>query len=1122
MIRRVLSLPVVALLAAAPCLGQYKPDPVEVRAGIGPERFHLPPGLEVKVWAKAPQFFNPTNIDVDHLGRVWVAEAVNYRLFNNSGKQPLKHPDGDRVMVLEDADGDGVAEKSHVFVQDKELTAPLGIAVFGNRVVVSCAPNILIYTDVNGDAKFDPALDKKDTFLTGFGGFDHDHGLHAVFAGPDGLWHLNAGNAGPHVVTDRSGWTLRAGSSYTGGTPYNTKNLPGAKSDDGRVYVGGVAARIRPDGKGLTVYAHNFRNNYEHCVTSGGDVFQNDNDDEVMSCRTTWLMEHANAGFASADGTRSWRADKRPWQSIQTAHWHQEDPGVVPSGDVYGAGSPTGMTVYENGAIGPTNGPVVLSCEAGRNVVWAYEPEPSGAGFVMRRSPFLSTVKWDDPEYKWDKREADTGKWFRPSDVAVGPDGAIYVSDWFDPVVGGHQMDDKVGTGTIYRVAPKGKKLAVPKLDLSTTQGQIAALGSPAVNVRFLGFERLLARGAGSEEAVAKVLEDPEADHYLKARAVWLLAQVSHGGRQRVRQLLQHRDLDVHLLAFRALWRAGDNVMPHAPALASHELPAVRREVALAMRDVPLEECREVLLTIASRYDGKDRWYLEALGTGCDGKEEAIYPALLEKLGETDPLKWSEAFANITWRLHPPSALSHSVIRARATSLSLTRRQQAIDTIAFTRSADAAAAMVELASSAPEDVRERATWWVNFRRTNDWASLDPAVAATPDRPAKPVFASGVVTSGPVKIDVDVSGATHLWLVADEGRNGMSCDWADWGQPRLVGPKGELRLTELKWLSANTGFGDVNVDRNCKGRPMKIAGRPVPFGIGTHSNSEIVFELPPGYTRFVAEAGIDNGGPDGGTDFPGGNPDVEFLVYANSDPQRAAALAMRQTLLDSGAPRADRQKAAEQLAQSPDGGAALLSLAAEGKLPAELKAVVADQIFRNPDPSIRALASQHFERKTAGGTPLPPVDKLLATKGDAARGRDAFFGTRAACSRCHAFGGEGSDVGPDLTEIRNKYDGAALLDQVLNPSAAILLGYEPWIVRTKRGETHLGFILAEGQAGLTLKDTAGKKVFIPARQVDRRVRQKLSVMPDNVALGLEPQEIADLLEFLRAGPKGKQN
>ena len=146
-------------------------------------------------------FFNPTNIDVDARGRIWVAEAVNYRDFNTAKQGPLTHEAGDRIVILSDTDGDGRADSSQVFVQDKDLRAPLGLAVIGNRVIVSSSPHLIVYTDDNGDDK----PDKKEILLTGFGGFDHDHGLHALVAGPDGRWYFNTGNAGPHVVTDRSG-----------------------------------------------------------------------------------------------------------------------------------------------------------------------------------------------------------------------------------------------------------------------------------------------------------------------------------------------------------------------------------------------------------------------------------------------------------------------------------------------------------------------------------------------------------------------------------------------------------------------------------------------------------------------------------------------------------------------------------------------------------------------------------------------------------------------------------------------------------------------------------------------------------------------------------------------------
>ena len=97
------------------------------------ERFVVPEDLEVTVWAQSPLFRNPTNIDFDHLGRAWVAEGVNYRGARRDGE-------GDRIVVVQDTDGDGKADKSHVFVQEKYLQSPLGVAVFDNVVVVSQPP----------------------------------------------------------------------------------------------------------------------------------------------------------------------------------------------------------------------------------------------------------------------------------------------------------------------------------------------------------------------------------------------------------------------------------------------------------------------------------------------------------------------------------------------------------------------------------------------------------------------------------------------------------------------------------------------------------------------------------------------------------------------------------------------------------------------------------------------------------------------------------------------------------------------------------------------------------------------------------------------------------------------
>ena len=90
--------------------------------------FKVPEGLEITVWATSPQLFNPANMDIDHAGRVWVTEGVNYRRHSGRSRE------GDCVRVLQDTDGDGKCDSSHVFVREKELECPLGVAVFDERI----------------------------------------------------------------------------------------------------------------------------------------------------------------------------------------------------------------------------------------------------------------------------------------------------------------------------------------------------------------------------------------------------------------------------------------------------------------------------------------------------------------------------------------------------------------------------------------------------------------------------------------------------------------------------------------------------------------------------------------------------------------------------------------------------------------------------------------------------------------------------------------------------------------------------------------------------------------------------------------------------------------------------
>ena len=160
----------------------------------------------------------------------------------------------------------------------------------------------------------------------------------------------------------------------------------------------------------------------------------------------------------------------------------------MPSGDVYGGGSPTGNVFYENGALGEKWDGMFLACEAGKNVVFGYFPKIQGAGFELERFNFITTNEEEDfagTDFLGGGKSVsgELKTLFRPSDIAIGPDGAIYVSDWYDGRVGGHQDLDETMSGTIYRIAPKNFISRPPKLNLSKDKGAIAALKLSLIHI---------------------------------------------------------------------------------------------------------------------------------------------------------------------------------------------------------------------------------------------------------------------------------------------------------------------------------------------------------------------------------------------------------------------------------------------------------------------------------------------------------------------------------------------------------------------------------------------------------------------------------------------------------------
>jgi putative heme-binding domain-containing protein len=264
-----------------------------------------------------------------------------------------------------------------------------------------------------------------------------------------------------------------------------------------------------------------------------------------------------------------------------------------------GSGSPTGMLIYEGNLLPPIFQGQMLHSDAGPNVVRAYPVKPKGAGYEARIVNLIDGSK---------------DQWFRPADVTVAPDGSVFVADWYDPGVGGHQAGDQT-KGRIYRIAPKGHAYKVPVLDLSTPAGALAALNNPNLSTRYVGYQKLKQFGlAGLEEAYAN-----EQNPRFKARALWLLIQ-GPKGMNYLEKALQDANPDFRMLGIRAMKRLPfARWSAWAKQLQNDANPQVRRELAIALRHIATPEADAIWTALAMQYTGDDRWYLEALGIGADG-----------------------------------------------------------------------------------------------------------------------------------------------------------------------------------------------------------------------------------------------------------------------------------------------------------------------------------------------------------------------------------------------------------------------------------------------------------------------------------------------------------------------
>ncbi|MCB0634003.1 MAG: PQQ-dependent sugar dehydrogenase, partial [Lewinella sp.] len=963
------------------------------------ESMQVADGLEVSLFAAEPMVMNPTNIAVDALGRVWVCEALNYRLPYNDKFE--KHEEGDRILMLEDTDGDGRADARTVFYQGPDLLAPLGIAVLGDKVYVSSSPTLQVFTDTDGDNR----ADIRDTLFITEGGRDHDHGLHSMTFGPDGRLYFNFGNE-VHGLKDKKGNYILDQE----GNPIHTNGKP---------YRQGMALRCNRDGSNVEVLGHNFRNPYELAVDAFGNVWQSDNDDDGnRGTHINFLLEYGNYGYTDEMTGAGWRTRRIGWDpEIPVRHWHQNDPGSIPVLRYNYAGSPTGLAFYEGHLLPEAFQNQMIHCEALKNEVRAYPVSVAGAGYT---ADSLVILKSKD-------------QWFRPSDVAVAPDGSLLISDWYDGGVGGHRMED-AQQGRIYRVAPKTDHYQIGTPDLEDAEGLKAAFLSPNQDL-FFQASRQLEAGSASDEILQALWK--EGDDVARARSLWLLARKAEDPAAYIQAALQEEDERFRVLGIRLTRQlAPEQLTTVISFLIEDPSPAVRREAAIALRYIGTPEAAELWAGLARRYDGKDRWYLEALGLGSDKYPNMYLSAFDADMGEN---ALDEAAKNIYWRM---------------------------------RSTGSIAKMAEFIKDPEVSEADAARYFRAFH-------------------FKPGEGRNETIAGLLELDHPLAAQINSYALSAIDAEYLAVNSALQARIKQLLP--DLKGTP-EWLEAVQKM-------SLKQELPALLAMYHETDDRALANEAVNTYMDLGGVQQVAEA------------FHSAENDQEKLAVIREygAVQNDGLVRLWARLLDKDQKSFPVNNAlVNALGNGWTGQHLLYDRVREGKLQGNLKTAAVLHLMRCWDPEVRAAAPTFLTSSEGKGGILPPVARLVEMKGNVASGKTVFTNI---CATCHKIGEEGTEFGPNLSQIGGKLAKGALYSAILYPSAGINFGYEGYLVKTKQGGVFSGYKEGETEEEITLRMMGGISQVISRQDISGIEPMDQSLMTANLQAIMEQQELVDLVEYL---------
>jgi putative membrane-bound dehydrogenase-like protein len=1069
-------------------------------------------GLTLTLWATDSLAPDPVAMSIDDLGRVyltrtnrqknsefdirghrdWMTPSISFKSVEdrraflhktfapekskeNEWLKDLNHDsihdwhdltvEKEEIWRLDDKNKDGLAESSTRILNDfhDEVTDVAGaLLVRKNDVFVGVGPDFWRLTDTNGDEVLDTKTSLANGFAVhiGFGG----HGMSGAIEGPDGKIYWGIGDIGANL-------TLPDGAHYM----YPNQ---------------GVIVRANPDGSDFEVFAAGLRNTHEFVFDAYGNIISSDNDGDHRgeSERLVHIVEGHDAGWRANwqygkytdplnNGYNVWMDEK-----LFVPRWEGQAAYIIPPIMNYHNG-PTGMVYNPGTALGKDWLDKFFLVEfvgnPARSHIWGFSLQPKGASFEL-------------------KEEKDVLSGILPTGIKFGPDGALYVADW----INGWNTKNYGRVWKLDVTAPKNDLVAERKetqrlmtLEYSDESvdklTELLAYGD--MRIRQKAQFELVNRGNKGFTAFKSVVEN-QTDQYAKIHSIWGIGQLAakdHSKASYLLELLKNSDSELVAQALKVLGdvkyeQAGSAMIP----LLKADSPRVRFYAAQALGRIKYKEAVQPLLDMIVANNDEDVYLRHA----------AVFA--LFRIGEAAPMV---ALVN-----NPNRSL-------RIAAVLVLRRLQNADVAKF------------LNDSEEYIVAEAA------RAINDDWSIEaalPALAATLNDKR---FTSEPLLRRSINAALRVGGDQQLQdLIAFAKRSDVAGNL-----------RGEALAAIGTWASPSVldrvdgrYRGEISRESNTVKQKMENL---IPEFL-KETNEDILVSV----SKTLSSLGIQDHNQDL----------LKIMTNSKSPKVRAAMLealgnlkydkiatAMQQGMKDpdfnvrtvaiglitqlniaekdlpaivdpifkSGSIR-EQQKVLSVLGEMPieKTDAVLHQMIAKAKSKKLSPAVILDLVEAVELTGSEALIADLGPLKSTG-TDVESFKETLEG-GNWREGYDFFNNNSTGqCVRCHAVGGMGGRVGPELDNIGNILTREQILEALINPSARLAPGYGTVTLTLNDGQTVTGILEEENKDELILRTSDAEPMEVPLSRIKKRENMMSGMPPMGGALS--KREIRDVIEYL---------